>query len=120
MQSHDGPRDRAIASLCQVFHGLSSWCRSLFLVCGCAPRLEGDVRAYDACLTCHPQDAPLCEAPRWVYEVDLRLSQLERLRGWEFASEAGPSASPRAQADRAAIDPRPRRPGHRIRRLNGD
>ena len=37
MQSHDGPRNRAIASLCEVFHGLSGWCRSLFLVCGCAP-----------------------------------------------------------------------------------
>ena len=43
----------------------------LLLFCGCAPTPNRDVRAFNACLTRHPQDAPLCEAPRQAYELDL-------------------------------------------------
>jgi hypothetical protein len=43
----------------------------LLFFCGCASTPERDVRAYNTCLMRHPQDAPLCEAPRQAYEVVL-------------------------------------------------
>jgi hypothetical protein len=43
----------------------------LLLFCGCALSPDRDVRALNACLSRHPQDAPVCEAPRQAYEVDL-------------------------------------------------
>ena len=36
----------------------------------CGLPAERDVRAYDACMSRHPQEAPLCEGPRQAYEVD--------------------------------------------------
>jgi hypothetical protein len=30
-----------------------------------------DVRAYNACLSGHPQDVVICEGPRQAYEIDL-------------------------------------------------
>ena len=41
------------------------------LFCGCAPSPDREVRSFNACLARHPQDAPLCEAPRQAYELDL-------------------------------------------------
>jgi hypothetical protein len=41
----------------------------LFSGCGLAP--DRDVWAFNTCRTRHPQDAPLCEAPRQAYQVDL-------------------------------------------------
>jgi hypothetical protein len=43
----------------------------LLFFCGCAFTSSRDVRAYNACLMRHPQDAPLCEGPRQAYEVEL-------------------------------------------------
>ena len=34
-----------------------------------------DVRAYNTCLTRHPQDAVVCEGPRQAYEVDNSVLQ---------------------------------------------
>jgi hypothetical protein len=36
----------------------------------CGLPAERDVRAYDACMSRHPQEAALCEGPRQAYEVD--------------------------------------------------
>ena len=40
------------------------------LLTGCGLPAERDVRAYDACMSRHRQDAALCEAPRQAYDVD--------------------------------------------------
>src|SRR5690242_1646323 len=43
----------------------------LLLFCGCVSNPNRDVRAFNACLTRHPQDDRLCEGPRQAYEVEL-------------------------------------------------
>jgi hypothetical protein len=43
----------------------------LLLFCGCAVTQDRDVRAYDACLARHPNETPLCEAPREAYQPDV-------------------------------------------------
>jgi hypothetical protein len=40
------------------------------LLSGCGLAAGRDVRAYNACLARHPQDAVVCEGPRQAYEVD--------------------------------------------------
>jgi hypothetical protein len=40
------------------------------LLTGCGLPAERDVRAYDACISRHPQDEPFCEGPREAYEVE--------------------------------------------------
>ena len=35
-----------------------------------------DVRAYNACVARHPQEAALCEGPRQAYEVDAATLQV--------------------------------------------
>jgi hypothetical protein len=45
------------------------------LLTGCGLPAERNVRAYDACMSRHPQDAPLCEGPREAYEVDTSIYQ---------------------------------------------
>ena len=45
------------------------------LLTGCGLLAERDVRAYDACVSRHPQDQPLCEGPREAYEVDTSTYQ---------------------------------------------
>jgi hypothetical protein len=37
---------------------------------GCSLAADRGVRAYNACLARHPQDAVLCEGPRQAYEID--------------------------------------------------
>ncbi len=37
---------------------------------GCALPPGRDVRAYNACVVRHPQEAALCEGPRQAYEVE--------------------------------------------------
>jgi hypothetical protein len=45
------------------------------LLSGCSLAAERDVRAYNACISRHPQDMVVCEAPRQAYEVDLPTFQ---------------------------------------------
>jgi hypothetical protein len=41
----------------------------------CGLPAERDVRAYDGCMSRHPQEAALCEGPRQAYEVDTATFQ---------------------------------------------
>ena len=41
------------------------------LLSGCSLAGNQDVRAYNTCLSRHPQDVVVCEGPRQAYEVDL-------------------------------------------------
>jgi hypothetical protein len=45
------------------------------LLSGCSLAAERDVRAYNACISRHPQDMVVCEGPRQAYEVDLPTFQ---------------------------------------------
>ncbi len=45
------------------------------LLSGCSLAAERDVRAYNACISRHPQDMVVCEGPRRAYEVDLPTFQ---------------------------------------------
>ena len=45
------------------------------LMTGCGLPAERNVRAYDACISRHPQDEPLCEGPREAYEVNTSTYQ---------------------------------------------
>ena len=71
MQSREGRRKREVTShlraLPLAFAVLP--CLLLFSACGLAP--DREAQAFDNCLTRHPQDAPLCEAPRQAYELAL-------------------------------------------------
>jgi hypothetical protein len=40
------------------------------LVTGCGLSTDRDVRAYNTCLSRHPQDAVVCEGPRQAYELE--------------------------------------------------
>jgi hypothetical protein len=40
------------------------------LVTGCGLSMDRDVRAYNTCLSRHPQDAVVCEGPRQAYELE--------------------------------------------------
>jgi hypothetical protein len=40
------------------------------LLTGCGLAGNKDVRAYDACLSRHPQEVVVCEGPRQAYEID--------------------------------------------------
>ena len=45
------------------------------LLNGCILAAERDVRAYNTCISRHPQDMVVCEGPRRAYEVDLPTFQ---------------------------------------------
>jgi hypothetical protein len=40
------------------------------IVSACGLADNRDVRAYNACMARHPEDAVICEGPRQAYEVD--------------------------------------------------
>jgi hypothetical protein len=42
----------------------------LLLFSGCSPTPDRNVRAFNACVTRHAQDAVVCEAPLQAYQVD--------------------------------------------------
>jgi hypothetical protein len=52
----------------------------LVVLSGCGVGMGRDVRAYNACVARHPQDAVVCEGPRQAYEVDRTIVQA-RLAG---------------------------------------
>jgi hypothetical protein len=45
------------------------------LLGGCGLTMRQDVRAYNTCLTRHPDDTMLCEGPRQAYELDPSVVQ---------------------------------------------
>jgi hypothetical protein len=47
----------------------------LVLVSGCGLGTGRDVRAYNTCLSRHPQDVVVCEGPRQAYEMDPTIVQ---------------------------------------------
>jgi hypothetical protein len=56
------------------------WCLPIasavaVLLTGCGLPAERNVRAYDACMSRHPQEAALCEGPREAYEFDTSIYQ---------------------------------------------
>jgi hypothetical protein len=71
MPSHDGPKKRTIPSLSRTLPFRCAVLSILVLFGGCGVAPDRNLRAFNICLTRHPQDAPLCEGPRQAYEVDL-------------------------------------------------
>jgi hypothetical protein len=45
------------------------------LLAGCGLGAGSDVRAYNTCLSRHPQDAVVCEGPRQAYELEPSIVQ---------------------------------------------
>ena len=45
------------------------------LLGGCGVTVGQDVRAYNTCLTRHPEDTMLCEGPREAYQLDPSVVQ---------------------------------------------
>jgi hypothetical protein len=72
------------------------WCLPIVsavavLLTGCGLPAERDARAYDACMSRHPQEAALCEGPRGAYEVDTSIYQA---RATDHAAAAHPAPVP--------------------------
>jgi hypothetical protein len=68
------PRPTSKLRIEQVKHLLIGSALATILA-GCALPAERDVRAYDTCMSRHPQEAPLCEGPLKAYEVDTSTFQ---------------------------------------------
>jgi hypothetical protein len=74
---------------------------------GCGLPAGRDVRAYDTCMSRHPQEAPLCEGPRQAYEVDTSTFQAKAAA---IGAPAGSGYEERSAASRPALTPVPPRP----------
>jgi hypothetical protein len=70
----------------------------------CGLPAERDVRAYDACMSRHPQEAAICEAPRQAYEVDTSTFQA---RAAAYSLPAGSSYQERPAALHPPLTPLP-------------
>lgn len=70
------------------------------LVTGCGLPADRAVRAYDACMSRHPQEAALCEGPRQAYEADMSTSTYAAT-----SPSAGSSSPERSAAARPALPP---------------
>jgi len=73
MRSLDGQRRRTRAWRSHAAVWGSVGLPFLLLVSGCGVAPDRSVQLVNACLIRHPQDAPLCEAPRQAYQVDLAI-----------------------------------------------
>jgi hypothetical protein len=72
----------------------------LVVLSGCGLDVGRDVRAYNTCLSRHPQDVVVCEGPRQAYEVDPSLVQASSAEGGtvaSYGSEAGLALSSSSQ-----------------------
>jgi hypothetical protein len=78
------------------------------LLTGCGLPAERNVRAYDACLSRHPQDEPLCAGPREAYEVDTSTYQA---RATAITWPAGASYQPAPMPVPLRLNSRPVTPG---------
>jgi hypothetical protein len=72
----------------------------------CGFLAERDVRAYNACMSRHPQEAPLCEGPSQAYEVDTATFQA---RAAAYSLSAGSSYEELPAAAHPALTPVPLR-----------
>jgi hypothetical protein len=72
------------------------------LVTGCGLPADRAVRAYDACMSRHPQEATLCEGPRQAYEVDTSTYQATAAA---VSRPAGSSSAERSAAVHPALTP---------------
>jgi hypothetical protein len=61
----------------------------------CGLSAERDVRAYDTCMSRHPQEAPLCEGPLKAYELDTSTFQA---RAAAYSVPAGSTYEERSPA----------------------
>jgi hypothetical protein len=71
----------------------------VILLAGCSLPAERNVRAYDNCLSRHPQESALCEGPLEAYEVDTSIFEAKAapisppaIGGYDDRRIAGPSA----------------------------
>ena len=71
MRSHDRATRRAIVSHSYGLRVAYTVLPLLLLFGGCTLAPDRNLQAFNACLTRHPQDAPLCEAPLHAYQLDL-------------------------------------------------
>jgi hypothetical protein len=71
MRSLDGRRKRTIAWRSQAAEWGSIGLPLLLMVSGCGVAPDRSLQVVNACLIRHPHDAPLCEAPRQAYQVDV-------------------------------------------------
>jgi hypothetical protein len=74
---------------------------------GCGLPADRDVRAYDACMSRHPQEAAICEGPRQAYEVDTSRYQA---RAAAISPPAASSSEDRSAATDPALTPVPLHP----------
>ncbi len=72
------------------------------LVTGCGLPAGRDARAYDACMSRHPQEAALCEGPRQAYEVDTSTYQATAAA---INPPAGSSSTERSAATHPVLPP---------------
>jgi hypothetical protein len=71
---------------------------------GCGLPAGRDVRAYDVCISRHPQEAALCEGPRQAYEVDTSTYQA---KATAISPPASSSYAERSAASHPALTPVP-------------
>jgi hypothetical protein len=76
------------------------------ILTACGLPAERDVRAYNACMSRHPQEAALCEGPRQAYEVDTATFQA---RATAYSLLAGSSYEELPAAVHPALTPVPLR-----------
>jgi len=53
------------------------------LMVGCGLAADRDIRAYNTCLSRHPQDTAVCDGPRQAYEVGDSVLQADSATGPE-------------------------------------
>jgi hypothetical protein len=76
---------------------------------GCGLPARPDVRAYNACITRHPQELAVCEGPRQAYEIDptafqARAAALGASAGGRY-EEPAPVAYPASHPCRSVSAP---------------
>ena len=77
------------------------------VVTGCGLPADRAVRAYNGCMSRHPQEAALCEGPRQAYEVD---TSTYRATAAAISPQAGNSSEERSAAAHPALTPVPLHP----------
>jgi hypothetical protein len=77
------------------------------VVTGCGLPADRAVRAYNACMSRHPQEAALCAGPRQAFEVD---TSTYRATAAAISPQAGNSSEKRSAAAHPALAPVPLHP----------
>ena len=75
---------------------------------GCGFATSRDVRAYNVCISRHPQEVPVCEGPRQAYELDPAAFQA---RAAAIGPPVGGSYEELSPAAHAPLTPLPLHPG---------